>query len=74
MSVAAVYGDTEAIVVTLCERVNLKAMHEALAVAFTDCFPPQDCTAIVKPQIVYENDVSSDPSRKHSKTLSSLVH
>ena len=60
--VAAVHNDATAVAITLRERVNLKAMHEALAVAYTDCLPPQDCTVIVEPRIVSEADASKDGS------------
>lgn len=68
-SVAAVHSDAKAIAVKLCERVNLKSMHEALAVAFTDCLPPQDCTVIVEPRIVSETEISDDNSLAAFKNI-----
>ena len=60
MSVAAVYHDADAIPVSLCERVNLKPDWESLAVAYTDCLPPEDCTVVVEPRVVTEKDFSDD--------------
>ena len=61
-SVAAVHCDAEAIPVTLRERVDLKPLHEALVVVFTDCLPQQDCTVVVEPKIVSAEDISADNS------------
>ena len=69
MSVAAVYSDAEAVTVTLCERVALKPMHESLAVTFTDCLPPQDCTVIIEPRILSDDEVSNDSNLGASKNV-----
>ena len=60
MSVAAVHHDPDVIPVSLCERVNLKPEWESLAVAYTDCLPPEDCAVVVEPRIATEKDSSDD--------------
>lgn len=60
MSVAAIHRDSEEIPVYLRERVDMKHEFEALAVAYTDCLPPEDCSVVVEPRIVSETDLSQD--------------
>ena len=62
MSVAAVHSDAEAIDVKILERVDIKQMHEALAVAFTECLPPRDCTVDVEPRIITPEELTDDAS------------
>ena len=69
MSVAAVHHDADAIPVPLCERVNLKPEWESLAVAYTDCLPPEDCTVVVEPRIVTEKDLSDDATLEPFKSI-----
>ena len=69
MSVAAVHHDADAIPVSLCERVNLKPEWESLAVAYTDCLPPEDCTVVVEPRIITEKDFSDDTTLEPFKNI-----
>ena len=57
-----IHSDAEAIDVIILERVDIKQMHEALAVAFTDCLPPRDCTDVVERRIVTPEESTDDPS------------
>lgn len=59
-SVAAVHRDAEATPVRLRERVDLKPLHEALVVGFSDQPPQQDCTVVVEPKIVSAEDIAAD--------------
>ena len=56
VSVAAVHRDADVLSVTLCETVDLKPQHECLAVAYTDRLPPEDCTVVVEPRVVTEDE------------------
>ena len=60
LSVAADHRDADTFSVSLCEKVDLKPEHEGLAVVYTDCLPPEDCTVVVEPRIVTEDDFSND--------------
>ena len=60
--VAAVHRDAEATPVMLRERVDIKPLHEALVVAFTDCLPPHDCSVVVEPKIVSGENISTEKS------------
>ncbi len=68
LSVAAVHHNADAIPVFLREHVTLEPMHEALAVAYTDCVPPEDCTVVVEPRIVTED------TAVHNKSLGVFEH
>ena len=60
LSVAAVHRDADAISVSLCQTVDLKPLHEGVAVVYTDCLPSKDCTVVVEPRIVTEDEFSHD--------------
>ena len=60
LSVAAVHRDADAISVSLCQTVDLKPLHEGLAVVYTDCLPSKDCIVVVEPRIVTEDEFSHD--------------
>ena len=45
---------------SLCETVDLKPLHEGLAVVYTDCLPSKDCIVVVEPRIVTEDEFSHD--------------
>ena len=62
---AAVHRDADAISVSLCQTVDLKPLHEGLAVVYTDCPPSKDCTVVVEPRIVTENEFSHDNTLAH---------
>ena len=57
-SVAAVHVDAPQISVTLHECVTITPLHEALVLAFTDCCPDSDCTVVVEPRLVTEEEMS----------------
>ena len=65
LSMASVNRDADAISVSLCETVDLKPLHEGLAVVYTDCPPSKDCTVVVEPRIVTENEFSHDNTLAH---------
>ena len=68
LSVAAVHRDAETFL-CLCVTVNLKPEHEGLAVVYTDCLPPENCTVVVEARIVTEDDFSNDTKLEPSKNI-----
>ena len=60
LSVVAVHRDADTFPVSPCETVDLKPEHGGIAVVYTDCLPPEDCTVVVEPRIVTQDDFSND--------------
>ena len=69
MSVAALHHDADVIPVSLSERVNLKPEWASLAVAYTDCLPPEDCTVVGEPRTVTEKYFSDDETLEPFKNI-----